>query len=179
MIITTEYEVRKTEIIALFRDTFQASEGLEAGKEIENLVSGLMGLESIEDMQVFLAIENQELLGCIIFTPLIYPQDSRKIVILSPVAVATNHQGKGLGQRLINQALNDLQLNGVYVIITYGDIKFYSKVGFAQITQADAQAPFELQYPEGWLGQALGAKDWTPLQGPSQCVEPLNEPVYW
>ena len=62
---------------------------------------------------------------------------------------------------------------------TYGDINFYSKVGFSLITEKEAQAPLPLQYPEGWLGQSLNDAQFTPLLGPSKCVAPLNDPNHW
>jgi putative acetyltransferase len=101
------------------------------------------------------------------------------VFILSPVAVATAQQGNELGQRLINHALEALLDRGVDVALTYGDINFYSKVGFAHITEADAQPPLPLQYPEGWLGQTLKAGPFVPLKGPSRCVVPLHDPIHW
>lgn len=118
-------------------------------------------------------------LASIIFTRMTYPDDNRTVFILAPVAVSTGQQGKGLGQRLISHALQALRYNGVDVALTYGDVNFYSKVGFAQITVSDAQPPLPLQYPEGWLGQTLTGKPLTPLTGPSRCVGPLNDPEHW
>lgn len=62
---------------------------------------------------------------------------------------------------------------------TYGDIKSYAKVGFAQITEDVAQPPQPLSYPEGWLGQSLASKTLVPLRGSSTCVAALDDPAYW
>ncbi|MBT8411700.1 MAG: GNAT family N-acetyltransferase, partial [Octadecabacter sp.] len=107
------------------------------------------------------------------------PQDNRTVFILAPVAVATAHQGFGLGQRLIAHGLETLRKDGVDVVLTYGDVNFYSKVGFALITETEAQPPLPLQYPQGWLGQMLSDTGFTPLVGPSRCVAPLNHPDHW
>jgi putative transposase len=72
-----------------------------------------------------------------------------------------------------------LKANGVDVAITYGDINFYAKVGFAPISEEVAKSPLPLQYPEGWLGQALTAPSLEPLKGQSHCVDALNDPAYW
>ncbi|MGO4916102.1 hypothetical protein [Pseudogemmobacter sp. W21_MBD1_M6] len=104
---------------------------------------------------------------------------SRTVFILAPVAVAKSQQGKGLELKLPNYGLNCLRENSVDVALTYGDINFYSKVGFAQITQSVAQPPLALEHPEGWLGQSLTDKPLDPLKGPSGCVEALNSPNYW
>ena len=53
--------------------------------------------------------------------------------ILSPMATLTDHQRKGVGQKLINSGLKTLKEDGAELAITYGDFNFYSKVGFAVI----------------------------------------------
>lgn len=65
------------------------------------------------------------------------------------------------------------------VAITYGDINFYSKVGFAQITEDAAKAPFPLQHPNGWLGQSLSSSVLEPISGPSYCAKALDKAIYW
>ncbi len=179
MEITTEYKDKADDIIEMFSDTFTASEGPEAGGLIKDLVADMLSSLAATDMHVFSAIENTVVLASIIFTRMDYPDDDRTVFILAPVAVSTSQQGKGLGQRLISHALGTLRDSGVDVALTYGDIKFYSKVGFAQITVSDAQPPQPLQYPEGWLGQSLTGKTLVPLTGPSRCVGPLDDPEHW
>lgn len=179
MEITTEFKDKADDIIEMFSDTFTASEGPEAGRLIKDLVADMLSSLPATDMHVFTAVENTVVLASIIFTRMNYPDDDRTVFILAPVAVSTSQQGKGLGQRLISHAVQTLQDSGVDVALTYGDIKFYSKVGFAQITVSDAQPPLPLQYPEGWLGQSLTSKTLAPLTGPSRCVGPLDDPRHW
>lgn len=179
MEFTTEYTDKADAVIAMFFDTFAASEGDEAGTLIKALVTDMLTSLMPDDLHVFSAIENQEVLASIIFTRMTYADDTRTVFILAPVAVATAQQGKGLGQRLISHALQALLDSGVDVALTYGDINFYSKVGFTHITEADAQPPLPLQYPEGWLGQTLKAGPFVPLKGPSRCVGPLEDPNHW
>lgn len=176
---TTEHKEKFGDIITMFHQTFTASEGPKAGQLIKELVADMLGSLDDEDMYVFSAVEAGAILGSIIFTRLTYSQDARTAFILAPVAVSTSQQGKGLGQRLTKYGLENLRKNGVDVALTYGDINFYSKVGFSHITEAHAQAPLPLQYPEGWLGQSLTATQFDPLAGPSRCVAPLNDPIHW
>lgn len=179
MDFTTEYKEKSGDIVTMFHETFTASEGPEAGQIIKALVGDMLHSLDGDDIHVFSAVELGTILGCIIFTRLRYDQDPRTVFILAPVAVSTSHQGKGLGQRLITHGLEALRENGVDVVLTYGDVRFYSKVGFSQITEAEAQAPLPLQYPEGWLGQSLTGSQFAPLVGPSTCVAPLNDPIHW
>ena len=108
-----------------------------------------------------------------------YAEEKRTVFILSPMAVASALQGKGIGQKLLAFGLNHLRQNGVEVALTYGDINFYSRVGFQQITEAIARPPLPLHYPEGWLGQSLTGGALAPLRGPSSCVDALNDPALW
>ena len=152
---TAHYADRKRDIIGLFKSTFTESEGAAGGELIARLVTEMFATADPEDIFVFSALEGDTLAGTIIFTRLSYPEDDRTVFILAPVAVATAQQGKGFGQSLLNYGLDHLRDCGIDVALTYGDIKFYSKVGFAQITESVARPPLPLQYPEGWLGQSL------------------------
>jgi putative acetyltransferase len=176
---TAEYKSKTDDIITMFAETFTQSEGTDAGELIKGLVSDMLTTLTADEMRVFSAVEDGAVLGSIIFTRLTYEQDARTVFILAPVAVSISQQGKGLGQRLIRHGLKTLQSDGVKIALTYGDINFYSKVGFSLISEADAQAPRPLQYPEGWLGQSLSGDQFEPLQGPSRCVAPLNDPNHW
>ena len=69
--------------------------------------------------------------------------------------------------------------NGVELAFTYGDINFYAKVGFSQITEELVKAPHKLGYPEGWLAQSLVSDTIEPITGPSSCVEAFNNPELW
>ena len=170
---------REEEIIGLFTSTFAVSEGLEEGALIGHLVRNLLAGTAQEDLFVFTAGEDGKIIGGIVFSRLTYEQDDRTVFILAPVAVATDQQGKGIGQRLLTHGLASLRKAGVDVAMTYGDPNFYAKVGFMPISEADAQAPFKLNHPEGWLGQSLTDRPMPPLKGQSRCVEALNDPVFW
>ena len=179
MEFTTDYQDNADGILAMFSDTFTQSEGAEAGQLIKDLVADMLSSLGPKDMHVLSAVENETIVGSIIFTRMEFEQDDRTVFVLAPVAIASSQQGKGLGQRLIAHGLNALRENGVNIVLTYGNVNFYSKVGFKQITEADAKAPLPLQYPEGWLGQLLTGTQFEPLFGPSKCVAPLHDPNHW
>lgn len=179
MAFSTGYEGREQAIIDLFAATFTASEGAEEGALIGELVRHLLGGTAAEDLFVFTAEEAGEIVGGAVFSRLTYNRDERTVFLLGPVAVASDRQGEGIGQRLIAHGLTALRKAGVDVAVTYGDPKYYAKAGFAPITEAFAPAPFELNHPEGWLGQSLTDREMTPLAGQSRCVAALNDPVFW
>jgi predicted N-acetyltransferase YhbS len=178
-VFSTGFEGREGPIADLFTATFTASEGAAEGALIGDLVRNLLGGTAAADLFVFTAEEAGAIVGGAVFSRVIYEQDDRTVFILAPMAVATDRQGEGIGQRLITHGLTALREAGVDIVLTYGDPAYYAKVGFAPITEAFAPAPFPLNHPEGWLGQSLTARAMTPLAGPSRCVAALNDPAFW
>ena len=53
------------------------------------------------------------------------------------------------------------------------------KVGFRQISPETVAAPFDLSFPEGWLGQSLLNDSTEMPSGKCTCVEAFNDPAYW
>lgn len=170
---------REEEIIALFTSTFTASESSREGALIGNLVRNLLRGTAEQDRFVFTADEDGAIIGAVLCSRLTYQQDERTLYVIAPVAVATDQQGKGIGQRLLTYGLAALRGAGVDIAMTYGDPNYYAKVGFVPINEADAPAPFKLSQPEGWLARSLTDRVISPLKGPPRCVEALNDPVFW
>ena len=170
---------QEQEVIDLLAATFAASEGAEEGALIGDLARNLLLTTVDADIHVFTARDEPALIGAIIFSRLTYEQDDRTVFLLGPVGVATDRQGAGIGQELLAHGIAALRKIGVDVAVTYGDPKYYSKVGFRPITEEFARAPFKLKYPNGWLGQSLKDGKMTPLKGPSHCVEAFHRPEYW
>jgi len=166
------------EVKQLFTNTFSDSEGKSEGLLIGNLVHDLMTNTDNNDLYGFVATENEKIVGSIFFSKLTF-ESKISAYLLSPVAVHTKFQKKGIGQKLVNFGLNTLKEDGVELIFTYGDPNYYSKVGFNPIAEKRVKAPLTLTYPEGWLGQSLVNDTIEPITGNSYCVEALNKPKYW
>jgi putative acetyltransferase len=166
------------EIKRLFTIVFSDSEGESEGILIGNLAYELMTETDKKDLYGFVAIDHGIIIGCIFFSRLIF-ESGINAFILSPVAVHSDYQGKGIGQQLINYGLRELKAKGVELVLTYGDINFYSKVGFDPISEEIVKAPVKLTYPEGWLGQSLISDTVEPIADQPSCVKALNKPEYW
>jgi len=170
---------RDRDLCDLFRSTFAASESAEEGEVIGQLVRDLIDTTAPEDFFVWSAYEDNEIVGAIFLSRITYPQDTRAVFILSPVAIATAHQRRGIGQKLIAHGLDHLRENHADYVMTYGDPEYYIKSGFKQITETFAKAPLALSFAEGWLGQPLSDDGDLPLVGPSHCVPALNKAELW
>ncbi len=171
--------LHKQELVELFRSTFTDSEGADEGIRICDLVNKLMLSTKDADLYGFKAEENGRIIGGIFFSRLSYNQDNRTIFLLAPVAVATSHQKKGIGQKLLKYGLDAIRKADVDVAFTYGDPSYYSKVGFVSVDQKFAAPPFKLSYPNGWLAQSLTDSKLTALKGNSNCVDAFDEPALW
>ena len=168
----------KTEVTSLFTSVFTSSEGEKEGKLIGGLASELSSNIDNEEIICFGAYEEESLIASIFFTRLRF-SDGIQVYMLAPVAVSTEHQGKGVGQALIQYGLNELKNRSVAVAITYGDPSFYSKVGFQSLSTDTIQAPLKLSMPEGWLGQSLTEEPIPTILERPTCVKEFNYPVYW
>lgn len=167
------------ELTQLFRQTFSDSEGSEEGERIATLVANQLSNTPKNKIKIAAIEVEQKIVAACVFTQLHYEEDPRRVFIMAPVAVATERQRKGLGKALVAHGLQMLRDAGVDLVMTYGDPNYYGKIGFKQVSQSDAAAPFALQYPEGWLGQSLTSSPFAPLKGPSACVSALNDPAFW
>ena len=166
------------EVTSLFTSVFTSSEGEKEGRLIGILASKLSSGTDNEEIICFGTYEEGSIIGAIFFTSLRFNQDIQ-VYMLAPVAVSTKHQGKGVGQALINYGLNELKNRSVAVAITYGDPSFYSKVGFQALSENVIQAPLKLSMPEGWLGQSLTEEPIPTINERPTCVKEFDDPVYW
>lgn len=166
-------------VIDVFHKSFSASEGEEEGKLIRSLVKNLLSKTAESDIFIFAALNYSDIIGCAIFSRLTYSDDPRTVFILSPMAIHPDHQNNGVGQNLLQDSIGSLRNHGVDILVTYGDPKFYAKVGFLPVSQRLVPAPFPLSMPIGWIGQSLDSAEITPLQGACSCVSALNNAAIW
>lgn len=165
-------------VTRLFIATFSDSEGPAEGELIGGLTRDLFNTTGKNDLYCFVARDDDQIAGGIFFSRITFAHPIT-CFILAPVAIRTDLQGRGLGQRLIRFGLETLAKDGVQLVLTYGDPAFYSKVGFQAVTEAMIPPPVKLQHPEGWMAMSLTGKDIHPITGPSSCVRALNKPAYW
>lgn len=166
------------EVINLFGDVFSASEGEEEGRIIADFVSKLIATTQQEDLIGCIAEDGDGIVASLFFSRFGLA-DHQVAYILSPMAVSTDVQGRGIGQKLIRYGLDYLLSLKVDLVFTYGDPLYYSKTGFKQIDESIVRAPCPLSQPVGWLAQSLDGMAVQPIDGPTKCVDALNDPGLW
>lgn len=172
-------KLKTQEAVNLFNAVFSASEGVYKGQVIADFVANLISTTKADDLFGCVAEDNNNnIIACIFFSRFTVPS-GKVAFILSPVAVSTSVQSKGIGQSLIRYGLDQLRALNVDLAFTYGDPAYYSKTGFQQISENVVKAPQPLSQPLGWLAQSLEGKEICAMTGPTQCVEALNDPSLW
>jgi len=167
-----------TAIVQLFTSVFAASEGDAEGVLIGRLAEALFATTDTRDLVNLVAVDDGSVVASLFFSRLDFGDES-EVFILGPVAVQRDRQRGGIGRALITHGLTDLASRDVQAVLTYGDPKFYGKVGFRPLSPTVIKPPFELSQPEGWLGQSLAEQAIESLSGQCRCVEALNDPAFW
>ena len=179
MIFLDHANDQETAIAALIEQVFTESAGPDEGTLVGTLARDLLRTTPSDDLYVFTANEQDVPIAAVMFSRLTFENDTRTVFLLSPMAVATAHQGQKIGQRLISHGLSALTADGVDVVVTYGDPNFYGKLGFAPVSQSIVSPPQPLRLPHGWIAQSLHGKPLTPFSGKAQTVPALDDPAYW
>lgn len=179
MEISTDYKSHSAAIISMFSSCFSNAEGPQEGAIIEDLMQNLINDTPKDHLRGFTIWDNNTLKGGIFLSRLVYPNDPRRVFLLSPVAIATRYQRQGLGQTLITSALEAMKQDGTDIVVTYGDPAFYGRVGFIPISVVDIPAPYPLSHPHGWLCNPLHGTAAPKLMGPAQCVSAFQKPDLW
>ena len=159
----------------LFEATFTASEGADEGAAIGALVTKLM---DEPEARPFIAQDAGKTIGAIFFSPLTMARGPR-VMMLSPVAVATDWQRQGVGQKLISFTLDILREEGEVAAVTYGDPAYYGQVGFRPVSETDVPPPYPLSMPQGWIAQPLASDTLPLIEGPASAVAAFSDPALW
>lgn len=98
--------------------------------------------------------------------------------VLAPLAVSAEQQGLGVGGKLVNHLLLDLEARGAFGVFVYGDPNYYGRFGFTREAAAFVNAPFSLEHPDGWSAKWL-----KPTEASGKTIlrveGPLNKPDLW
>lgn len=168
----------RDEVMSLFRSVFTASEGEKEGRLIGDLAAKLSSRIDHQEIICVGTDDEGSIIGAAFFTRL-RCNEGIQVYMLAPVAVDTNHQGKGVGQALIHFGLDELKRRSVTVVVTYGDPSFYTRTGFRPLSENVIQAPLKLSIPEGWLGLSLLEEPIPTINERPTCVQEFNDPAYW
>ena len=170
-----EIEVRESlpadiaSIEALYLDAFP-------DENLLPLVRALLGEESTALSLV--AMADKTLVGHVVFTPCSIAGSPGEVVLLGPLAVASDRQGRGIGSALVREGFKHLKSVGATQAQVLGDPAYYRRFGFEP--DDGVTPPYPL--PEEWRGawQSIRLRDDKPPLHGSLCVpQPWRQAALW
>lgn len=165
-------------ILAVHRDAF----GVEDGEVIANLVAEMLDDPSAEPVYSFVAEQNDQLVGHVLFTSVrIEPSSEASAQILAPLAVTRDQQGNGIGTQIVNEAFAHLQTSGVELLFVLGYPDYYLRFGCVPAGARGFQAPFPIlpKNADAWMVRELKPGSIEHNEGTVRCCNALNHPQYW
>ncbi|MCM3146028.1 N-acetyltransferase [Brevibacillus sp. MER 51] len=90
--------------------------------------------------------ENQKIVGHILLSKINIRNDNQSIesLGLAPVSVLPDYQSKGIGKKLILEALQKAKELGYQSVVVLGHPEYYPKFGFQKASRWGIKAPFEV-----------------------------------
>lgn len=148
-----------------------------------NLVRDLLGDPTARPYLSLLAFEGDKAVGHILFTRarLDGDGDSRPVMLLAPLAVVPDHQGKGIGGALIKHGLQMLSEAGVELVFVLGHPGYYPRYGFQPAGRLGLDAPYPIpeEHAGAWMVQELKPGVLGLAKGTVGIAEALDKPEHW
>lgn len=179
MKIRTSTESERKEILNIHNQAF----GEEKGPVIAKLVDDLLNDETAMPILSLVAVENNKLVGHILYTKAIITQTeiSLSAQILAPLAILPKEQNRGIGEKLINEGIKLLKALGTELVFVLGHPNYYPRCGFIPAGEQGFEAPYPIpdEHAEAWMIQELNGDVLKKTSGKIQCSRVLNEPQHW
>jgi len=98
------------------------------------------------------AVDNDELVGHLIFTAMTIQTDDEDIpaLCLGPVSVVPERQRQGIGSELIRHGMAECQRLGHHIIVLLGHPEYYPRFGFRPAGERGLSVDFEAP-PEAFM----------------------------
>ncbi|MCP4370315.1 MAG: N-acetyltransferase [Deltaproteobacteria bacterium] len=92
------------------------------------------------------AEEDEEIVGHILFTPVVITGDDSgvKLVDLAPMAVLTKFQKKGIGSQLVKTGIEKCSAHGYDDVVVLGYPDYYPRFGFVPSTKYQIKSEYDV-----------------------------------
>ena len=119
------------------------------GAHVAGLVEALRDLISDDRGVSLVAVENDEVIGHVMFTPSLLdaPRELVTVQVLSPLAVLPAAQRRGVGSALVRRGVEIVAGQGAPIVFLEGNPAYYSRLGFVAASSLGYRRP-SLRIPE-------------------------------
>ncbi|WP_235951576.1 GNAT family N-acetyltransferase [Crateriforma spongiae] len=166
----------RDQILSVHRDAFG-----EEGEIISSLVAEMLDDPTAEPIHSFVAMQGDAIVAHVLFTAVWIETRDVSAQILAPLAVASGHQKTGLGTKLVNEAITQLESQGVALVFVLGYPDYYSRFGFAPAGAQGFDAPYPIlpKNADAWMVKELQPGAIESNEGTVRCCTALDQPQYW
>ncbi|HSP00383.1 MAG TPA: N-acetyltransferase [Thioalkalivibrio sp.] len=170
------------EALAADLEDVLAVERAAFGAEVEaGLVRELLADPTAVPTLSLLARDKGCAVGHVLFTAASMEDASLAVtaMILAPLAVVPEAQGRGIGGALIREGLTLLAKRGVDLVFVLGHPGYYTRHGFEPAIPLGLAAPYPIEPQAAWMVQALRPSLLGAVRGRLLCAHSLDRPEYW
>jgi len=96
-----------------------------------------------DDYLAFVAVEDEKVVGHILFTPATFDGHGVIGMGLAPMAVLPTHQRTGIGSRLVRHGLEHVRQSGCPFVIVLGHPEYYPRFGFERASKYQLRSQWE------------------------------------
>lgn len=102
--------------------------------------------ENADPYLSFVAIENDQIVGHIFFSPVSIESESTMFTAmgLGPMAVLPDYQRQGIGSTLVEAGLNECRRIGHYIVVVVGHADYYPRFGFTPARGKGLQCEYDV-----------------------------------
>jgi len=152
-------------------------------QEEAELVSALLADPSAQPALSLIALTDAGPVGHILFSAarLTESEIPYPFLIMAPLAVVPEAQGRGIGGELIATAVRHLTKAGVALVFVLGYPQYYSRHQFEPAAKFGLAAPYPIapEHTDAWMVRALRPGVLGSVRGTVMCADALNKPEYW
>lgn len=175
-------EARATDAPAI-RDVIMAAFGKEQGPEVAELVAGLGQDLTAQPVVSLVAAAGARVAGHVLFSRTRLGPGPQPVLsaILATLAVHPDHQGQGIGGRLVRRGLDRLRAMGVGLVFVLGHPGYYPRHGFVPAGMRGVEAPYPIppEHAGAWMVLELRAGIIGSVAGRVECADALRDPRHW
>ena len=100
-------------------------------------------------------------------------------VLLAPLAVRPEHQGAGVGTRLVREGLARAAESGIGLALVLGDPAYYSRFGFEPALPHGILSPYPVEPAEAWMALELIPGTLAESVGAARFAQAFQDPDLW